>query len=299
MSVTRSRIRIRRHLAVALLLLASVGRPAWAQSPEVADGFERGTLDLKIWNPIQLRAERYRIDSRFVRSGEGALAISVAPSDRDCEGTCQRNEIRIANNLRLAFGQGAWYGFSFRLRGAGTPQPLVRWVIGQWKEETGKSPFLAQRYTGGVFHITVQDNDCRVLVARAGSTAEVFLKTIEARAYDAFPFVTNVRDYDCTAAVSVEYGDPILPDPDRAWVNMVYYVKGGRDGSGRIEVWANGRFVARVHGRIGNDEVFGPTQYFKIGIYRDPMAGNATLYFDNFRRGHSRAAVDPARGVTR
>ena len=38
----------------------------------------------------------------------------------------------------------------------------------------------------------------------------------------------------------------------------------------------------------------GPRCYFKIGIYRDPIADVATLYVANFRRGRSFAEVDPA-----
>ncbi len=292
-----------RLLATALAAIPPLCAPstAWAQSPSlpVTDDFEQSSLDLKIWNPLQIRPERYRIGNIFARTGQSALAVSVAAGDMDCEGSCQRNEIRIANALRLNFGRGAWYGFSFQVRGDAAPGTLRRWVIGQWKEETNGSPFLAQRYSGGVFHITVQDNDCRVLVARAGSTAQEFLETLNARAYGDFPFVTDVRDYACTPDIKVTYGEaPILPDPYNEWVDMVYFVKGGRDGSGVIEVWANGSFVARLTGSIGNDAVLGPTQYFKIGMYRDPMPGAASVYFDNFRRGETRASIEPPTGAT-
>ena len=284
----------------ALFVLSCLQTTVRAQTlaDRITDDFEQPSLNLRLWNPLQIRPGRYRIDRTFTRTGHGALSISVSTPDLDCDGTCQRNEIRIANHLRLRFGQGAWYGFSFQVRGNIAPDTLSRWVIGQWKEETDGSPFLAQRYSGRVFHITAQNNDCRVLVARSGSTAQAFLKTLNARDYGAFSFVTNVRDYACDPGIEVEYGDdPILPDPYGAWVDMVYFVQGGRNGTGVIEVWANGRFVARLKGSIGNDAVFGPSQYFKIGMYRDPMPGDATLYFDNFRRGATRAAVDPSKGA--
>ena len=153
-------------------LLCPLG-DAQAQTPfdRIADDFEQPSLNLKLWTPLQIRPDRYRIDRAFSRTGHRRLSISVTAPDLDCGGTCQRNEIRIANHLRLPFGHGAWYGFSFQLRGNIVPGTLRRWVIGQWKEETDGSPFLAQRYSGGVFHITAQNNDCRVLVARSGSTA--------------------------------------------------------------------------------------------------------------------------------
>ena len=279
---------------VALALVPAFG--AHAQQAIVADDFDADALDLRIWNPLQMRPERYGIQHAVVRSGSGAMMIAVAPGDTDCDGTCQRNELRIANALRLNFGEAAWYGFSFQVRGTLPPGDTTRWVIGQWKEDSGASPFLAQRYTAGVFHITVQDNDCRAVIARSGTTKDAFLKTMTEGTYSDFPFVTDDKTYTCTHAISVEYGDnPILPDPLNAWVDMAYFVKGGRDGSGLIEVWANGRFIARVTGAIGSDDVHGPTQYFKIGMYRDPMPGTATLYFDSFRRGTSRESVDPAR----
>lgn len=282
--------------ALFLALFLSVGAAAQQTPATVADDFELPSLDTSLWNPKQMRPDRVRIDRDVVRSGKGALAISVKAADVDCEGRCQRNEIRIANHLRLKFGQAAWYGFSFQLRGtipgAGTP----RWVIGQWKEETDGSPFLAQRYTGGVFHITAQDNDCRVLIASSSASAQDFYEALERRDHSQFPFVTDAADYSCDHGIAVEYGaDPVLPDPYHSWVDMAYFIKGGRDGTGVVEIWANGRFIARLRGSIGNDRVFGPTQYFKVGIYRNPMPQDATLYFDNFRRGDSRTAVDPPR----
>jgi len=278
----------------AFFLTAHAGPPEIS----VADGFEQPTLDPSVWKPHKLRPERHWIDRDQVRSGRGALAIHVAESDLDCEGTCQRNEIRIANHRRLTFGQAAWYGFSFRIDGHVPPGAPIRWVVGQWKEESDGSPFLAQRYSGGVFHITVQHNDCRVLVSRSGSTRKAFLARLAARAFGEFPFVTNVKDYTCNSGIEVTYGDdPILPDPKNGWVDMAYYVKGGRNGSGVIEVWADGRFIARVTGPIGNDRVFGERQYFKIGMYRDPSPGAATVYFDNFARGTSRAEVDPSQNM--
>ena len=287
-------------LALIAAALCGLALPSAAGQPQIAiaDGFERPSLDTEIWTPFKTRPERHWIDRSHVRSGRGALAVHVAEADRDCKNTCQRNEIRIANNRRLTFGQEAWYGFSFRIDGHVPPGAPIRWVVGQWKEESDGSPFLAQRYSGGVFHITVQHNDCRVLVARSGSTREAFLSRLAARAFHEFPFVTNVKDYTCESGIEVTYGkNPILPDPKSGWVDMAYFVKGGRNGDGVIEVWAGGRFIARVTGSIGNDAVFGETQYFKIGMYRDPAPGAATLYFDSFRRGTSRTEVDPAQHV--
>ena len=45
-------------------------------------------------------------------------------------------------------------------------------------------------------------------------------------------------------------------------------------------------------GSIGYDQADGPTQYFKIGHYRAPVAATTTLNFDDFRRGDSRKAIE-------
>jgi hypothetical protein len=75
---------------------------------------------------------------------------------------------------------------------------------------------------------------------------------------------------------------------------MIYHVVGGRDGTGLVEVWANGRFIVRATGLIGYDDAGGPDQYFKFGIYRNVLASSAVAYLDNFRRGSSYEEVDPA-----
>ncbi len=74
-------------------------------------------------------------------------------------------------------------------------------------------------------------------------------------------------------------------------MTMTYRIKGGLNGDGLVEVYANGKFIARASGTIGVRDVAGPTQYFKIGHNRHPMPGTATLFVDNFRRGKSLADV--------
>ena len=65
---------------------------------------------------------------------------------------------------------------------------------------------------------------------------------------------------------------------------MKYRVRAGLYGTGLIEIWANGKFIATVTGSIGYPIESGATQYFKFGIYRDVMQGDGAVYFDNFRR---------------
>lgn len=261
----------------------------------VTDEFESEPINLERWWLGQIRRYRHWIDPDVVRTGRGALAIRVKANDDDCDGECQRNEIRIANSLRLNFGVDAWYGFSFRIDGDVPGTGSSRWVIGQWKEETNHSPFLAQRFDNGVFHVTVEDNGCRVLVAQAEGDTERFLALQRSRSIEAFRFLSDAWRFACDPDVRIEYGpNPILPNPYETWIDMAYRVRGGRNEQGVVEIWANGRFIARVTGSIGHEEISGPTQYFKIGMYRAPLPGTATIYFDNFRRGGRREEVDPS-----
>lgn len=280
--------------AVLVGLMPISEMPVWA-APPVEDGFEGSEIDEATWWLGQIRPTRLWIDHSVTRSGRGALAIRVEEEDSDCNGRCQRNEIRIANRLRLRFGEEAWYGFSFKIAGEISEHGSTRWVIGQWKQESGGSPFLAQRYDNGVFHVTVQDNDCRIIVAEANGHADSAHAHRANVGYSALAFLSDSHFYDCDSDVRIEHGEepPILPDPHEQWVDMLYRVRGGRNGQGLIEIWANGTFIARVQGSIGYDDAKGPTQYFKIGHYRDPIAAATTLYFDDFRRGDNRDTVEP------
>lgn len=121
------------------------------------------------------KPENFEIESDVVRHGKNALAITVFGDDElDGEGHL-KNELWIARDKRCRFGDEVWYSFSFRIDGTVWPAGSTRWVIGQWKEESGGSPFLAQRFDNGVFHITVQHNDSRKIVAQSeGSFSQNF-----------------------------------------------------------------------------------------------------------------------------
>ena len=91
----------------------------------------------------------------------------------------------------------------------------------------------------------------------------------------------------------VNPAEHILPDPYRKWVHMVYRIRGGRNGDGLVEVWANGACVVRAEGVIGNRDFTGPNQYFQFGVYRDKVAYPTRIHIDNFRRAASHLEIDP------
>ena len=78
-------------LAALLLMYPPDTASAQASFDLIADDFEKDSLDLKIWNPRQIRSERYHVDRSLSRSGRSALAILVGPADTGCNGACQRN----------------------------------------------------------------------------------------------------------------------------------------------------------------------------------------------------------------
>ena len=72
---------------------------------------------------------------------------------------------------------------------------------------------------------------------------------------------------------------------------MIYAIRGGPDG--KVEIYANGRFVARVTGPIGYDNWSGQKVKFKIGMYRDFLPGTAHLHVDRFWFGRDPARYEP------
>ncbi|MTI17585.1 hypothetical protein E1162_10075 [Rhodobacteraceae bacterium RKSG542] len=281
--------------------------------------------------------EDFTLQGINVREGGQALAISITGDDIvDAEGKL-KHEIWEANEKRCNFGDEVWYSFSFLIKGTVWRSGSTRWVIGQWKEESGGSPFLAQRYDNGVFHITVQHNDKRLLVAKSDGDQYLdfdrfsnemkqllllddygfrkkedasisyedyldqqlrrseFNKAIQTQNVKAFPFLTDKEKYSQDPDVKIEISaNPNLPDPSKGWVDMRYRIKGDRKGGALIEIWANGNFIARVTGSVGNDDFTGPTQYFKFGHYRDPDRKDldSVVYLDRFKRGPKRSDVD-------
>jgi hypothetical protein len=289
-------------LGAAGRLLAAVGMIAAVPQahsacahPQIAivEDFEAEPLDETVWSLYRMGERHHWIDRRVVRQGEGALAIRIRGSDFDAVCDCQISEIREAPEQRLNFGDDAWYAFSLRIDGRSPVTGDQRWQIGGWKQETDGSPFLAQRFDNGVFHVTLESGDSRVLVATSAGEAESFFAQLRNDILSRFAFVSEASKYDGRDDVSIEYGpDPILPDPRLGWVDMVYRVKGGLAGDGVVEIWANGRFIARASGTIGVFDAVDPTQYFRFGHNRAPMPGTSTIHIDRFRRGASKAEVE-------
>jgi hypothetical protein len=297
---------------------------------DVQDDFESGTLSEERWYLRQAVLELIDFDETSPRQGRRSLLIGIdetvraaqaltdseaaslrfslidpptldrrgqpcPPAVEFAESPVQRNEIRVAEQLQPFFGDDLWYGFSIKALGDIPECGGVRWVIGQWKHTTADSPFLAQRFDNGVFHVSVQDDHCRCRVTQAPGDPDRKLVTASDKPLRCVNTDEHSPDEGkpCESALRVYYGDdPMLPDIKLGWVDMLYRVRGGRDGGGFIEIYANSRFVARVTGPIGYKGGDGDRQYFKIGNYRNFIPGEAQLDVDIFWRGEEPPKFD-------
>ena len=221
---------------------------------------------------------------------DSAIALKAIAAGE--EGSCiQRQELRFQSQYTHAADEPFTYKLRFRMPAViQDTKNSVRWVTAQWKQEPvslaykDPSPVLAQRFDDGVLHVTVQDGDCRCLVASA--------RLPDGSIWPARPGVAqdciSTRPGDpanttCTADLAVEYGaDPVLPSARGAWVDMQYRVQMSRSKPAAIEVHANDRFIVKVTGKIGYEPAPGKVSLtkFKIGHYRDYLPSIDTMDID-------------------
>ena len=261
---------LRLFVALPVLLALSGSLPGQTADWRLVDNFEQAALRSDIWSDRRLLPGAVEFQGHVARHGIRALAITVRGGDDPLDDGSDRAELAETESVRLPAGQEVWYGFSMRIA---DPIPLDgnRLVIGQWHQSMPGSPFLAQRFRNGLFHITLQDGRCRIWLAwQIGAQAK--------------------KRRGCRIAVQ-RFAE--LPPSDSGWIDMVYRIRPDPNGNGLVEVWANGRRIARATGVIGYDGM--RQQFFKFGPYRDPAAYPMTVYLDNFRRGASFAQVDPSR----
>lgn len=152
-----------RAIAAAFWLLA----PAISDAQTVHDGFEQPAISSTNWTLQQIEPRQLAL-RQPARCGDHSASITVRGGDggASCTG-CQRAELRTHRALWPTFGVETWYGFSFRASGDIPEVGSHRIVLGQWKGPNDDSPFLAQRFDNGVFYLTVQDNDRRMVIASA------------------------------------------------------------------------------------------------------------------------------------
>lgn len=251
------------------------------------------------------RAGTAEFQDKVVRTGKGALKLSVKALCPVGDGGCsERAEIWELTKLRAPYTEGVWYGFAVKFADP-VPQDDHRYLIAQWKREIDPgaegdfSPFLALRLFRGKLFATVETNLLpAVSDGQAGKPAEckagdtpAWLRadTNQTRALVATDANFKAEDgalfHACVDGIKIaEHGNK-LPDPKSGWIDFAIYTKPGPDGTGRIELFANGKWIVSVTGHIGHgDKGLGDNQYFKFGPYRSGAPDPWTVYYDDFRR---------------
>jgi len=319
----------RRLLLPAVLILATAPATAPAAAADISDGFESGRIDPQLWAPCPRAENRFFIEETVVRSGRYAAGMALLPDATmppaipkaeiarrrsGCRDTApgavfvpeddQRAELWLQSTEPP--GTDRWFGFSFRIDSPDAGAGGNRLVVGQWKQDGSRSPILAQRFKGGAFHLTVEQEtaspgrQCRVLVAwQDGYDFSDFPDGRRSFLHGGTPELDGELDAEppdraaeCSRGLAIDRTAP-LPSPFGAWVDMVVHLRVAGRPDDLVEIWADGRPVATVRGPIGVPG--GGDQYFKFGPYRDPSPAPLVVRFDDFGRGGSFAAVDPRR----
>ncbi|AWK89798.1 polysaccharide lyase [Azospirillum thermophilum] len=299
-------------MAGLVLALALVPASASAQAGDAAaqvlrDGFdapgfaEAGGLYYR--ENDEQAAGTVEFQSEVRRSGAGALKLTVRSLCPAGHPTCsERAEIWEKTPLRVPYDTPVWYGFAVRFADP-IPTDDHRYLIAQWKREIGPgaqgdfSPYLGFRFSGGRLYVTVETNHHPGLPVspRSGScpvgAVPVWLRpeTNQMRALVVRPKDWASADAErftgCTDKITVIDRGNELPDVAGGWIHFAVLSKPGPDGTGHIEIFANGRWIVTVKGMIGHaDAGLGGNQYFKFGPYRDGAPDVWTLYYDDFVR---------------
>jgi hypothetical protein len=238
---------------------------------------------------------------------------------RNGEPIAQRNEVRFAQReLYPPVENDTWYFITFKLRGYDGDQipacGSARWVIGQWKYQhmapgSDGSPFLAQRFGNGVLNVTVEDNGCRCMIAKAGGDPDL-MRLRQKLALPGPSQLNKALPLECRYSLggsingrcepahlvlkAQDMGDlSTLPDPKRDWVDMAYHIRAGGPEGARIDVYANGRFIVRAEGDI-DPHLPGNRVKFKIGHYRDKIPVKAELLLDELCVSQTLANCSPS-----
>ncbi len=260
-------------------------------------------------------AGTFRFQSEVVRSGKGAIDLSVRPQcPADNELCSERAEVWEKPDILVRYGDPVWYAFAMKMAEP-IPTERHRYVMAQWKREIDPgakgdySPLLALRLMEGKLAVTI-DTDTGAFAEIGSAERPAGCKPGEAAAgppddFNQFRALVAVepggRDAvasgftGCTPDLIVTPRGGTLPALSSGWVDFVFLVKPGPQGDGRIEILTNGAWIATVEGKIGHEGPgLGSHLYFKFGPYRAGQDNVWRLYYDEFRRGPACTDVAPA-----
>jgi hypothetical protein len=244
------------------LLLANISDAQHTNAPgpsiDVYDGFETPGLS-KLWETSRFAPGAVTMQSEVVRAGHSAAKIVLHTHDKfeaGINGNRDSERAELMEARELVSRENLTYEYSFSMF-IPTNFPIVptRLVIAQWKQycpEGGNcsddSPVVAMRYVSGVLRITHQ----------VGRHQTTFFETSE-----------NLRN---------------------KWSDFRFQIRFSPRQNGRVKAWLNGKQVvdyAGVNAYAENATTGYPSPgwfYFKMGLYRDVMAGPMTIYIDEYRK---------------
>ncbi|MFB9949294.1 polysaccharide lyase [Rhizobium puerariae] len=284
--------------------------PAQAEGPAsriLRDGFDGADFaeagGLYYRENDEQAAGTAEFQSGVKRNGAGSLKLTVRSlCPIEDSGCSERAEIWERTPLRVPYDTAVWYGFAVKFADP-IPADDHRYLIAQWKREIGPdaqgdfSPYLGFRFSGGKLFVTVETNYHEGLSSSPQNGAcpdgavPAWLRpeTNQIRALvvrpDGWSAVDAERFTSCTDKIVVTNRGNALPDVASGWIYFGVLSKPGPDGTGHIEIFANGKWIVSVKGAIGHSDAgLGENQYFKFGPYRDGAPGLWSLYYDDFVR---------------
>jgi hypothetical protein len=222
----------------------------------VYDGFESPHLSCFRWSRLRFEPGAVVSQSKVVRSGRSALAITVHPGDRPEAASqggaaTERDEIMEAWWLFSRAGRTYVYSFSLYLP-KNFPQTSERLVIAQWRELCAgrcdpDNPILALRYERGRLQVTRNDEHGKTLLYQGHE---------------------DVRG---------------------RWLDFRFMTRWDRGTNGAVDATLDGRGILHYVGptlyQPGSGHSQHPLIYFKTGLYRDALHEPPwTMYVDEYRK---------------
>lgn len=252
--------RVTHVLRAGILILAVLAGRGASKAQEVYDGFEGPVLS-KSWDTWRFAPGAVEMQSAIVRSGHGAAKITLHPHDvfekgRNGDLDTERDELAEARSLHSLENRAYEFSWSMYLP-ADFPIVAVRLVVAQWKQAAANEkapdfddhPVVAVRYMGGNLRITLN---------RARKPTAILYE--EKR------------------------------DLRGRWLDLRFQLRFTSRPTGFVRAWLDGRQVVDYVGDTANPETprsgySDPSKfYFKMGLYRDVMAGPMVIYLDEYRK---------------
>jgi hypothetical protein len=236
-----------------ILIILSITTCRSDRMTSIQDNFESDSLS-KIWSNDKFVPGRFKIQSKYTRSGNKAAMLTLNNGDQiDKEiGTIiERAELKESKKLISSENSNYSYSFSIFLP-PDFPIVSTRLVIAQWKQDcksgncNPNNPVIALRYQSGQFFVTLQVGPDRTIL------------------------------YTQT--------DSIL----NKWLDFKFNIRFSRKPDGIIKAWLNDKAIIDYKGVTAYSQDFGyPVPgvfYFKVGLYRDTMVQSMTIYIDDYKK---------------